>query len=173
MALLLPEIFKCVGRPLPFEELVNGLADWWGMNAVSRTEISYEEDDASNAGRQPDTVIKVERRAYLRRLWNVICELPLPQRLALLLNVRDSNGQDIITMFVDIYVATIRQIAEALGMPVEDFVELWRDLPCDDSAIAKRLGLTRQQVISLRQSARRRLARRMRTLDEVRPLRMR
>ena len=170
LALLLAEIFKFVARPCGFEELVSTLAEWWGLNAGSRTEISYEEDDVLNAGSQPDTslLIRIELRAYLRRLWTEICELPLHQRCALLLNLRDSNGQDIITMFVDTYVATIRQIAEALGVSVTEFVELWNDLPCDDSAIAKRLGLTRQQVISLRQSARRRLARRMSALDEVR-----
>lgn len=175
LASLLAEIFKCAGRPCPFEELVNMLADWWGLNAVSRAQIRYEEDDALNAGSQPDTslVIRIELRASLRRLWTEICELPLHQRCALLLNVRDSNGQDIITMFVDTYVATIRQIAEALGLPIPEFVELWNELPCDDTAIAKRLGLTRQQVVSLRQSARRRLARRMSALDQMRPPRMR
>jgi DNA-directed RNA polymerase specialized sigma24 family protein len=167
LAPLLVEIFKFVGRPCPFEDLVTTLSDWWGLNAASGAEISYEEDGALNAGSRPDTslVIRIELRAYLRRLWIEICELPLQQRCALLLNLRDSNGQDIITMFVDTYVATIRQIAEALGMPLSQFVELWNDLPCDDTAIAKRLGLTRQQVVSLRQSARRRLARRMSVLD--------
>jgi hypothetical protein len=76
-------------------------------------------------------------------------------------------------MFLDTYVATIRQIAEALGLPIPEFVELWNELPCDDTSIAKRLRLTRQQVVSLRQSARRRLARRMSALDEVKPPRMR
>jgi len=37
-------------------------------------------------------------------------------------------------------------------------------LPLEDAAIAERLGLTRQQVINLRKSARARLARRMRGL---------
>ena len=175
LASLLAEIFRFVGRPCPFEEMVAMLADWWGLNYVSHVEISYEDDDALTAAGQPDTslVTRIELRAYLRRLWTEICELPLHQRCALLLNVRDSNGQDIITMFVDTYVATIRQIAEALSLPVSEFVELWNELPCDDSAIAKRLGLTRQQVVSLRQSARRRLARRMSALEDGRPPRRR
>jgi DNA-directed RNA polymerase specialized sigma24 family protein len=175
LASLLAEIFKFVGRPCPFEEMVDMLADWWGLNSVSHAEISYEDDDALAAAGQPDTslVTRIELRAYLRRLWTEICELPSHQRCALLLNVRDSNGQDIITMFVDTYVATIRQIAEALGLPVSEFVELWNELPCDDSAIAKRLGLTRQQVVSLRQSARRRLARRMSALEDGRAPRRR
>ena len=81
LAFALSEIFKCVGRPCLFEELVNTLADLWGLNAASQAEVSYEDDEA-NAGQQPDTslVIRIELRAYLRRLWTEICELPLQQR---------------------------------------------------------------------------------------------
>jgi DNA-directed RNA polymerase specialized sigma24 family protein len=169
LVILMGEIFRAMARPCPFDHLVNRLADWWGLNAASQAEISYDDDVIFDADRQSDSglIIRVELRAYLRRLWSEICELPLHQRCALLLNLRDSSGEDIITMFVDTFVATIRQIAEALELPVAEFVELWNDLPCDDDAIAKRLGLTRQQVVSLRQSARRRLARRMSALDEA------
>jgi DNA-directed RNA polymerase specialized sigma subunit len=39
---------------------------------------------------------------------------------------------------------------------------LWRRLPVSDLEIAERLGVTRQQVINLRQAARQRLARGLR-----------
>ena len=166
LVLLLAEVIKCVGRPVPFEDLVNRFAYLWGLNTVSEVHISYAEDGLSSTGQREESLVtRVELRAYLRRLWAEICALPLQHRSALLLNLRDSRGQDIITIFVDTYVATIRQIAEALGMPVTEFVELWNDLPCDDVTIARRLSLTRQQVVSLRQSARRRLARRMNVLE--------
>jgi hypothetical protein len=38
---------------------------------------------------------------------------------------------------------------------------MWNELPLEDSKIAKLLQQTRQQIISARQSARRRLARRL------------
>ena len=46
-------------------------------------------------------------------------------------------------------------------MTVDDFAEVWKDLPWSDLRIAERLGITRQQVINLRKCARERLARRM------------
>jgi hypothetical protein len=52
------------------------------------------------------------------------------------------------------------ELAVALEMPPKVLAQLWNDLPLDDLAIASRLGLTRQQVINLRKSARARLARR-------------
>ena len=43
----------------------------------------------------------------------------------------------------------------------EELAGMWNSLPLDDRGIAERLGITRQQVINLRKSARARLARRM------------
>jgi len=59
----------------------------------------------------------------------------------------------------------MNQIAEVLEMLPEKFAELWNDLPIDDAAIAQRLGITRQQVINLRKSARERLGRRMKPFE--------
>jgi hypothetical protein len=58
-------------------------------------------------------------------------------------------------------VAGIRQIAEILEFPAEEFAAMWNVLPMDDLAIAAKLGVTRQQVINLRKSARERLLRRI------------
>jgi hypothetical protein len=93
-------------------------------------------------------------------LWAEICELPPRQRAALLLNLRDAH-EDVISLLLLTGAATLRQIAGAMGTPVEQFAELWRQLPLDDLAIAARLGVTRQQVINLRKAARERLGRRM------------
>jgi hypothetical protein len=43
----------------------------------------------------------------------------------------------------------------------EEFANLWNELPLEDASIASLLGVTRQQVINLRKSARERLTRRM------------
>src|SRR5262249_3968735 len=90
-----------------------------------------------------------------------ICELPLNQRLALLLNMRDGDGSETLILFTQTRTTTLRRIAGILNLPSEEFFKLWNQLPLDDNTIAARLGLTRQQVINLRKSARERLARRM------------
>jgi hypothetical protein len=56
---------------------------------------------------------------------------------------------------------TIKQIAEAMDFPLEEFLGLWNKLPLDDVTIAKLLDATRQQVINLRKCARERVERRM------------
>ena len=53
----------------------------------------------------------------------------------------------------------MQQIAELLERSPQEFHGLWNRLPLDDLSIAQLLGLTRQQVINLRKSARERLSR--------------
>jgi hypothetical protein len=98
----------------------------------------------------------------LRRLWRELLQLPVRQRTALLLNLRDAEGHGMIATLPLTGVATMREIAAALEMPAVAFAALWRDLPLEDRRIAELLAITRQQVINLRKCARERLARRLR-----------
>ncbi len=86
-----------------------------------------------------------------------IRELPLRQRHAVLLTLRD----DAIVLFVTTGAASMRDIALSLELPAEQFAALWNELPLPDNAVAARLGCTRQQVINLRMAARKRLAYRL------------
>jgi hypothetical protein len=108
-----------------------------------------------------DVAWRVEKRIFLQRLWEEVRELPLAQRAALLLNLREADGRGCLALFPATGVATLRQIAETLEISAERLAELWLQLPLDDATIAGLLDLTRQQVINLRKSARERLARRL------------
>jgi hypothetical protein len=92
-------------------------------------------------------------------------QLPRRQRAALLLNLRNPNGVNVITLFPATGVATVEQIAEALEMTCEEFEKLWGALPMDDLSIAEYLGATRQQVINLRKNAREKLMRRIQAFN--------
>jgi hypothetical protein len=63
-------------------------------------------------------------------------------------------------------IATLDEIAESLEMTAEEFAHLWNRLPLDDATIASQLGASRQRVINLRSSARRRLSRRMKRFEQ-------
>ncbi len=108
-----------------------------------------------------DAASRVEDADFLHRLWEEIGELPLRHRAALLLNLKNAQGDGLITLLPVTCVASISDIAEMLEFKAEDFARIWSDLPWDDLAIASHLGITRQQVINLRQSARVTLRRRM------------
>jgi len=88
-------------------------------------------------------------------------QLPLNQRAALLLNLKDATGFGAITLFPATGIASVRQLAGALEINPERLAEMWNDLPIEDTRIAELTGLTRQQVINARKSGRERLARRL------------
>lgn len=163
---LVSAVFQSAGGPLELDDLVGTIAWLQGIkdNPLESLPDDYEERDDPYEGiaaAGADIAGELEQRRYVELLWREICALPVRQRTALLLNLRDDKGGDVIALFPMMGVANLREIAGALEMPAEDFAALWHDLPLDDTTIAERLGLKRQQVINLRKSARERLARRM------------
>jgi hypothetical protein len=118
-----------------------------------------------------DPVQEQGQRQYLRRLWDEIVQLPLRQRLTLMLSVRDDGHSSVMLIFSEICVVPFREIAQAAGMSASEFAQILGNMPLNDNAISKRLGVTRQQVIDYRQSARRRLLRRMKFVRKRKPRR--
>lgn len=157
------------GSPLALDELVRFTAELWGIHdpqpmAVEYNSSGYESTNICELLPDPsmDAFSQMEQRIFLERLWKEICELPLRQRAALLLNLRDAYERDALILFELTGTASLSQIAGVLDRSPEAFYELWNELPLDDLSIAKLLDLSRQQVINLRKSAKERLVRRMR-----------
>src|SRR5207253_9449906 len=114
-----------------------------------------------SAGTTPSADTVIDQRRLVERLWTEIATLPRPQRCALLLNLRDQQGGSPLLFLPATGIASIRQIAALLDLPMEEFLDLWNRIPLEDREIAERLGVERQQVINLRLAARQRLGRRM------------
>jgi hypothetical protein len=152
------------GSPVSLDELVEAVAEGLGI-CEPRAVLEQTEDGENIFDFLPDprvnTASQVEFRIYLEELWKEINQLPLRQRMALLLNLRDAQGRDALQLFPLTGIAGIREIASTQEMPVERLALLWNDLPLDDNHIAELLEIRRQQVINLRKSGRERLARRM------------
>lgn len=157
---MVTEALDTLDAPVEFDDMVSIIAQWTGISELSKqTNNSITEREAVDP--RPTIDKTIEQRLFLERLWEEICQLPARQRVALLLNLKDEQGNNQLAMFPLTGVASARQIAAALDMSNEEFARLWNDLPLEDRIIAERLSITRQQVINLRKSARERLARRM------------
>jgi RNA polymerase sigma factor (sigma-70 family) len=157
--MLLTEVFERTATPLEFDALVEIFANFWGIRDRA-VPLEFVVDSFPSVEPAPDDVMV--QRENLERLWSGITELPQPQRAALLLNLRDPQGGSAIWLLPSAGIASVRRIAELVGIPANAFADLWRRLPVSDLEIAERLGVARQQVINLRQAARQRLARRLR-----------
>ncbi len=141
------------GNPVPVRDVVRTLAQTLSPRAAT---VPFEESRPVGV---VDPTRQIELRLDLAKLWLQIRCLPAAQRSALLLNLRDREGRDVIGLLPLLGVATIRNIAEVLSMTPLELAELWPRLPMEDTAIGLRLGRSRQQVINLRKAARARLAR--------------
>jgi hypothetical protein len=155
-------IFNHLGGPVEFDELVSTLASLLGISDQPAEALAGDEDAAPElAAVGPSQAWQIEKRMFLQRLWEELQQLPLNQRAALLLNLKDASGSGCITLFPATGIATVRQLAKALEISAERFAEVWNELPLEDARIAELLGLTRQQVINARKSGRERLTRRL------------
>jgi DNA-directed RNA polymerase specialized sigma24 family protein len=100
-------------------------------------------------------------RSSIEQVWAELLQLPVSQRTAVLLNLRIKDEGSPLSLLIAAGVASMRSIAAALEITAEELAALWSRIPLADLEIADRLNLTRQQVINLRLSARRRLERKM------------
>jgi DNA-directed RNA polymerase specialized sigma24 family protein len=162
LAELIASLFNYLGGPIEFDELVTGIAS---LQGISDQPVEFLADDDEGtlepAAAEPDPAWRIEKKFFLQRLWEELQQLPLNQRAALLLNLKDASGFGAITLFPATGIASVRQLATALEIKPEELATMWNDLPIEDSRIAELTGLTRQQVINARKSGRERLARRL------------
>ena len=160
----LAAILNYLGSPIEFDELVSALAAVLQIRDQPMESTDHNEDAIGfrAASAEADTAWQVEKRIYLQRLLQEVRQLPPNQRAALLLNLKDDGGRGCIALFPATGIATVRQLANMLEMSAERLAALWNELPLEDARIAEMLGLTRQQVINARKSARERLTRRLR-----------
>ena len=137
--------------PVGFEALVDRLAKVYG---IQDQQVALPEQGA------PSPEFTAGWTNHITKLWALLRELPVPQRVALLLNLRSSeDGDSPIVLFVSFGIASLDQLAALLEMQPLELARLWNRLPLSDQELAERLQLSRQQIINLRMSARKRLAR--------------
>ncbi|HXD32558.1 MAG TPA: hypothetical protein VN643_15660 [Pyrinomonadaceae bacterium] len=160
---LIAAILQLAGTPIEIDQLTGIIARSYGIeeHPTASLESATERHWLQLASDQTKPDELIECREHLERLWNEICQLPRRQRVALLCNLKDQHGINVITLFPATRIASFEQIAEALEIPPPEFENLWAKLPLDDLSLAQYLGINRQQVINLRRNARDRLMRRM------------
>ena len=155
---LVPAIFRQAGGALPFDDLASMVSRITGV-VDGNAELGAAEHIRTDS--TPGADHWLEQKQWIEWLWSEIRELPAQQRAALLLHLRDDQGSPAIALFPIVGVATHQDLATSMEMTEREVAEIWGRLPLDDLTIAARFGISRQQVINLRQSARKRLARRM------------
>lgn len=187
---LLAALFEQSQAPLVLDDLVRVVALLLDLqeDRVESLSGSDEDGDLDPADTEtPGPERRAEVRAMLRQLWGAVRALRPDYRLAYLLNIPGAGKtRGDIEVFALHGVASIEEIAAAIGLdaaqyqrlfaqlPLDDadrtaaatcgnelerFALLWRQLPLPDLVIGTLLGLEQQQVINRRMLALRELAR--------------
>jgi hypothetical protein len=160
---LTDQLLAQLDQPIELDRLVDALATVLGIADAPPPRRREDGDEGLEIPDSAPAAAQVlEHRDSLLRTWTEIVELPPRQRAALLLNLRDPDGGAILHLLPATNLVTMASLAAALELDTAALAALWDKLPLDDLSIAAQLGLTRQQVINLRKSARARLARRLR-----------
>jgi DNA-directed RNA polymerase specialized sigma24 family protein len=156
-------IFNRLGAPIDIDKLVATLAALMQVEyrQVELIEHIQEITIWESAAERTDMARQVEKRIFLQRMWEEVRQLPLNQRTALLLNLRDQEGRGCLALFPALGIADHRQMAETLEISEDKLADLYRELPLEDTKIAEFLQLTQRQVINARKTARQRLMRRL------------
>jgi len=139
--------------PVAFGDLVQAMATSLGIR-------ESKPPRAMEPWQEAEQLTKLEQRQHLENLWKEIRDLSVEHRVALLLNLREAGGGNAVALFIGLGIASIDEVAAAVGLTVDRLAALWSRLPLDDLTIAEMLGVTRQKVINYRRSARDRVARR-------------
>jgi hypothetical protein len=164
---LLNIILTKAGAPLEVDDVVSVVAELLGVtDQQSRTSLAQGVNNEAPTTRDVAFVIPTsaaEQRLYIERMWVEVAQLPRPQRVALLLALRDDRGESLLALLSDERVITVRRIAAILEMGLNEIGDIWGELPLDDAKIGAMLDVRPRQVASLRLAARRRLARRLKS----------
>jgi DNA-directed RNA polymerase specialized sigma24 family protein len=161
---LVETIVRELGAPVRLDDVVALAADALGID--DRTERVVAAVDSADMAREPvapvtPIVDSLAQKEFLLRVWEEIRQLPMRQRMALLLNLGGAGQSDMLSLLPATGLVSWGDIAVALDLPPDRLGELQGDLPLDDKTLASLIGATRRQVINLRKCARERLARRL------------
>ncbi len=107
-------LLEHAGAAVEVDDLVDWVAAVLGVvdappRALDASDEQGPAEPAADAGEALD------QRSFLARLWAEVLQLPERQRLALLLNLRDEGGGDALHVLVACGLATLGQLARALG----------------------------------------------------------
>ena len=131
-----------------------GAIELSGLTSLAAEALGLS-DRTTTAGDVTDTLTdpgagvaeQTEMRDSVRALWREVCELPLPQRRALLLNLGASGGAGQgagAWLIPDLGIASFSVLAEKLGMTPQELAEIWNRLPLPADSETGRLFRPRE-----------------------------
>lgn len=160
LEVLVRRIIDAAAGAVELTALTNVVARIWHIAPDPWKSASGIEAEAVAAPAEPFETL-IDRQRYAANMWREVQRLPRPQRVALLMSLRDHRGSPMLALFPLSGICLFQDVAAALEISARQLASIWNDLPYQDRQIGELLGCTQQQVINLRMSARKRLSNRL------------
>ena len=160
LAALVTQIFQAANAPLRLPVLVDLLARLLGVTdevispddpVVPGGSTKSQKIIDTLPGTSPNPIKVLMDREQVRKFWEAICQLTVPQRRAFLLGWVGTNE------LPAAQIATFTRLADVLEFEYDQFAEVWGRIPLSDGQIAELLGTTANAVAANRERARRSL----------------
>src|SRR5207244_10745369 len=107
------------GGRIGFDEVVRIAAEAWHIHdpPTESIDTGCSEKDHQFTSSEPRVDLALEQRLFFERVWREVCQLPVLQRAALLLNLRDSRDGGVISFLPFLGVVSIEELDRLLDMP--------------------------------------------------------
>ncbi len=89
-------------------------------------------------------------KELLHRVWQIVKRMPAKQRDTFCFSFEDYGGADLFSLLLEMGIAGVPEIAQALGRSLQEVSRLRSRMPMDYMAIATELDATRSQVTQWR-----------------------
>lgn len=143
---LLHDVLNAAGGRLWLADAVEVMAVLRGIKDIPPSEMVVADADLDTRGSETDEYMRHVNLYELEFLWREIQALPTFQRLALIYNLRDERGQELTSVWFELGIATLPDLAVQFELNEEEMAELLPDLPFSDKKIAEVLGIAEEKI---------------------------
>jgi len=146
---ILSDLFEWTGKPLELDTVVTIIAALMNVRDQSH-EVFDEQSEAyfevPVARETVNAQSRVEEKELLQQLWDVIKNLPAPQRDAYCFLFHDERGWDLFSLLIESEIVSLGQLAKVLNRSPQEITRLRSRMPMDGPTAAAELNVTRPQV---------------------------
>lgn len=160
---IVSEIFNRIGHPIEINGLAETIAALLMVKDLAPESLDQNEEGESREviDPRPAPDMQIEGREMLQRMWIEVQRMPAIQRRVVCFKFADHSGEDFFHLILAARIATLAELAEAFKLTREEFINVGKQLPMDNTALARYLGTTRQHVSKWHHRASKRLIERL------------
>jgi RNA polymerase sigma factor (sigma-70 family) len=163
---IVAEVLQSIDCPIKIDDLAGFVALL--LQVKDQPAMSLDEGLVSDLGLAQKAIAAesaVAAKELLNRVWQIVNRMPVQQRDTFCFDFEDERGADLFSLLLEMGIAGVPQIAQALRRSSDEVNRLRSLMPMDYMAIADELNATRAQVTQWHYRALQRLEKELESLE--------